>query len=267
MLPGPAGRGTILPRYSYALNSLRCQNMKPKRSRRGRRSPAWSRLNVVFEDKDVIVVDKPEGLLTVSTAGEKDRTLYAVVHDYLKARRPPDRVFIVHRLDRDASGLLVFAKSEAAKLDLQEQFRQHHAGRTYLAVTEGRMAQDNCTLESYLAENAVYRCYSTPDPAKGKWAVTHVKVLRRSRIRTLVEVQLETGRKHQIRVHLAEQGHPIVGDQVYGSKTNPLRRLALHGSKLAFRHPVTGEAMEFQSQLPTPIAMLVPDSEEVRAKK
>jgi 23S rRNA pseudouridine1911/1915/1917 synthase len=233
--------------------------MKSKRSNRGSHSPAWSRLNVVFEDKDLIVVGKPAGLLTVATEREKDRTLYALLYDYLRRRRPPERLFIVHRLDRDASGLLVFAKSEAVKRDLQEQFKEHHAARTYLAVTENRMPQDRYTFESYLAEYAVYRCYSTPDAAKGKRAVTHVKVLRRSRIRTLVEVQLETGRKHQIRVHLAEAGYPIVGDVVYGSGADPLRRLALHGVRLAFRHPSTGVAVEFQSQPPHTLADLIPE--------
>jgi RluA family pseudouridine synthase len=222
-----------------------------------RGSPSWSRLNVLFEDKDVIVVDKPAGLLTMATDREKHRTLYALLYEYLRGRRPPERLFIVHRLDREASGLLVFAKSEASKQALQGQFKEHYAGRTYLAVTEKRMPQDRCTLGSYLAENAVYRCYSTPDPAKGKWAVTHVKVLKRSSSRTLVEAQLETGRKHQIRVHLAEQGCPVVGDPVYGSRTNPIRRLALHAVKLAFEHPTTGKLMEFESPPPVSLTALV----------
>lgn len=221
------------------------------------RGPSWTRLNILFEDKDIIVVDKSAGLLTMATDREKHRTLYALLSEHVKGKRPPERLFIVHRLDREASGLLVFAKSEAAKQALQGQFKGHDAGRTYLAVIERRMAQDQCTLQSYLAENAAYRCYSTPDPTKGKWAITHVKVLKRSSRRTLVEVQLETGRKHQIRVHLAEQGHPVVGDQVYGSRTNPIRRLALHAVRLAFRHPATGKPMEFQSPPSAVFATLI----------
>ena len=229
---------------------------QPSHTRR-LKGPAWSRLQILFEDKDVIVVDKPAGLLTMATDLEKHRTLYALLYEHVKGRRPPGRLFIVHRLDREASGLLVFAKSEAAKEDLQGQFRDRHAGRTYLAVVEGQMAQDQCTLQSYLAENAAFRCYLTPDPKKGKWAVTHVKVLKRASRRTLVEVELETGRKHQIRVHLADQGYPIVGDPVYGSRTNPIRRMALHAVRLAFDHPTTGRRMEFESPPPPTFMTLV----------
>jgi 23S rRNA pseudouridine1911/1915/1917 synthase len=229
---------------------------RPSNTRR-HRAPVWSRLDILFEDKDVIVVDKPAGLLTIATDREKHRTLYALLYEYIKGKRPPGRLFIVHRLDREASGLLVFAKSEAAKQHLQEQFKEHYAGRTYLAVTENRMAQDQMTFQSYLAENSIFRCYLTPDPKKGKWAVTHVKVLRRSSHRTLVEVELETGRKHQIRVQLADQGYPIVGDQVYGSRTNPIRRMALHALRLAFDHPTTGIRMEFESPPPAAFMTLV----------
>lgn len=166
-------------------------------------------------------------------------------------------LFIVHRLDREASGLLVFAKSEISKRQLQRQFKEHSAGRTYLAIAEGHLVRNQQTIQSYLAENRMHRCYSTQDRSKGKPAITHVKVLKRSAHRTLAEVQLETGRKHQIRVHLAEQGHPIVGDQAYGSRTNPIRRLALHAAKLAFMHPRTGKPLEFSSQPPGLFASLI----------
>ena len=214
-------------------------------------------LELIYEDRDVVVVDKPAGLLTVGTETEKRRTAYSALFDYLKHQRPPQRIFIVHRLDREASGLLVFAKSETAKRDLQAQFEDHSAGRTYVAVTDGRMNFETRTIRSYLAENAIHRCYSTPDPAKGKMAVTHVSVLRRSPNRTAVEVRLETGRKHQIRVHLAELGFPILGDPVYGNKRSPLRRLALHGMKLTFKHPFTHKVMEFASPPPASFSGLV----------
>ncbi len=222
-----------------------------------RRSPAWSRPDILYEDADLIVANKPAGLLTMATDREKHRTLYALLYELLKGRRPPERLYIVHRLDREASGLLVFAKTEAARQNLQEQFKEHDAGRTYLAVVENRMTRDRWTIQSYLAENAAHRCYSTDDPGKGRLAITHLKVLRKSSYRTLVEVQLETGRKHQIRVHLAEQGYPIVGDSVYGSKSDPIRRLALHAAGLAFRHPATGECMEFRSAPPASLGGLV----------
>ncbi len=215
------------------------------------------RVRILFEDPEVIVVEKPAGLLTISTDREKRLTAYAQLYDHVKSKMRPEKLFIVHRLDREASGLLVFAKSESAKFSLQQQFQEHRAGRTYVAVTEHRITRNQFTIRSYLAENSIHRCYSTPDPTRGKLAITHVKVLKRSARRTRVEVRLETGRKHQIRVHLAEAGHPIVGDQTYGSPTNPVRRMALHAVTLAFRHPRTSEAMEFHSQPPTSFALLV----------
>ncbi|MEI8243756.1 MAG: RluA family pseudouridine synthase [bacterium] len=210
---------------------------------------ARSDIDILFEDLDLIVIVKPAGLLTIATEREKHRTAYAMLVDHVRRFRAA-RIFIVHRLDREASGLLVFAKTPEAKTALQEQFKDHSAGRTYIAVTEGRILRDTFTVESLIAENAAFRCYSTRDPAKGQRAVTHVKVLQRSPQRTLVEVRLETGRKHQIRVHLADEGHPIVGDPVYGNGRSPIRRMALHGAALRFRHPRTGEAMTFAAPLP-----------------
>jgi 23S rRNA pseudouridine1911/1915/1917 synthase len=221
------------------------------------RSLLSTRVKIHFEDNEIIVVEKPAGLLTTATDKEKRRTVYALLFEHLKSKPRPEKLFIVHRLDREASGLLVFAKSQAAKYNLQLQFKEHCAGRTYLAVAEHRMAQNQCTLQSYLAENAIHRCYSTADRRKGKLAITHVKVLKRSSQRTLVEVRLETGRKHQIRVHLAEQGHPIVGDRAYGSPSNPIHRLALHATKLVFKHPFTNKRMEFHALPPPSFASLV----------
>ncbi len=213
------------------------------------RRPDRSGVDILFEDGDLIVINKPAGLLTIATEKERHRTAYAVLSEHVRRQRA-GRLFIVHRLDREASGLLVFAKSEESKIDLQEQFKDHSAGRTYVAVTEGRIPRDAFTIETLLAENAAFRCYVTRDPAKGKRAVTHVTVLRRAARRTLVEVRLETGRKHQIRVHLAEAGYPIVGDPVYGAGRSPIRRMALHGARLTFRHPRTGQPMVFSAPMP-----------------
>lgn len=227
---------------------------RPSTSRR--RHVARADLTILFEDRDLIVAVKPAGLLTIATDKERNLTAYALLFEHVRRQRE-GRLFIVHRLDREASGLLVFAKSEEAKAVLQDQFKDHSAGRTYVAVTEGRIPRDTFTIESYLAENAALRCYSTRDPAKGKRAVTHVKVLQRTPHRTLVEVRLETGRKHQIRVHLAEEGFPIVGDPAYGKGRNPIRRMALHGAELVFRHPSTGKPMTFTAPLPVEFDSLV----------
>ena len=215
------------------------------------------RIRIVFEDDAVIVIEKPAGLLTMATETERARTVYAILREAANRKRPPEKIFIVHRLDREASGLLVFAKTIEAKEKLQDQFKDHSAGRKYVAVVEGRVSPANFTIRSYLAENAAFRVYSTKKKALGKPAVTHVRVIRGHSNMTLVEVQLETGRKHQIRVHLAERGNPIVGDKVHGSRSNPLHRLALHGAELEFRHPLTGRFMHFEAPPPKSFAGLI----------
>ena len=214
------------------------------------KSSGFSRLKLIYEDEDIIVVDKPAGLLTMATEKERRKTAYAFLYAYVKNKRPAEKIFIVHRLDREASGLLVFAKTQSAKRRLQDQFKDHSATRKYVAVVEGRAPQDLCRIESYLAENAAHRAYSSKDRTKAKLAVTHIRVLRRFRQTTLIEARLESGRKHQIRAHLSERGHPIVGDRDYGSQINRLHRLALHAVNLNFKHPETGKLLQFESPYP-----------------
>jgi 23S rRNA pseudouridine1911/1915/1917 synthase len=209
-----------------------------------------NKLRIVFEDDSVIVVDKPAGLLTMGTETERSNTLYATLRAYLNCRKPAEKVFIVHRLDREASGLLVFAKTVEAKEQLQNQFKDHSAGRVYTAVAEGRVLPEQFTIRSLLTENAAFRVYSTANSRTGKPAVTHVRVLKSNARTSLLEVRLETGRKHQIRVHLAERGHPIVGDKVYGSRSNFLGRLGLHGTHLEFEHPRSRVRLKFDSPYP-----------------
>jgi 23S rRNA pseudouridine1911/1915/1917 synthase len=207
-------------------------------------------IRVVFEDDRVLVVDKPAGLLTMGTETERTKTLYAMLRAHMNSKRPAEKIFIVHRLDREASGLLVFAKTEQAKEHLQNQFKDHSAGRVYAAMAEGRVLPEQFTIRSILAENSAFRVYSTKNSATGKPAVTHVRVLKRNAKTSMLEVRLETGRKHQIRVHLAERGHPIVGDKVYGSRIHSLGRLGLHGIQLEFEHPRTKQRMQFDSPCP-----------------
>jgi 23S rRNA pseudouridine1911/1915/1917 synthase len=218
-----------------------------------KRPPSTSLLNrirVVFEDDTVIVVDKPAGLLTMGTETERSKTVYATLRAYANAKKPAEKIFIVHRLDREASGLLVFAKTSAAKENLQDQFKSHSAGRVYTAVADGRVLPEQFTIRSLLTENAAFRVYSTKNTVSGKLAVTHVRVLQRKAKTSLLEVRLETGRKHQIRVHLAERGHPIAGDKVYGGRSGNLGRLGLHGTVLEFEHPRSHQRMRFESPCP-----------------
>jgi 23S rRNA pseudouridine1911/1915/1917 synthase len=215
-----------------------------------------SGLRIVHEDRDVIVADKPAGLLTIATECERRRTAYAHLMDHARARRPPGRVFIVHRLDRLASGLLVFATTPAAKQALQSQFRAHTTERTYLAVVEGTVTRGEGTIRTRLSDDQPGPVRETRDPARGRPAVTHWRVLRRGVRHTLLEVRLETGRRNQIRVHLAGLGHPIAGDPMYGGETDPFRRLALHAHVLAFDHPRSGERLRFVSPAPTAFSRL-----------
>jgi 23S rRNA pseudouridine1911/1915/1917 synthase len=196
------------------------------------------------------VVDKPAGLLTIATERERVRTAYAFLTAHARVRRPPARVFVVHRLDRAASGLLVFATSPAAKQTLQAQFAAHDVERTYLAVVEGRLARPSGTITSRLLDDAPGHVRETHDLGRGRVAVTHWRVRRAGAGQTLLEIRLETGRRNQIRVHMTGIGHPIAGDAEYGARTDPFRRLALHAHVLGFDHPRSGDRLRFVSPAP-----------------
>jgi 23S rRNA pseudouridine1911/1915/1917 synthase len=215
------------------------------------------RLKVVFEDESLIVIEKPENLLSMASANERERTAYALLTNYVRGGRPrrPERVWIVHRLDREASGLMVFAKTKEAKLILQANWGD--AEKRYLAVVEGHPPADEGVLRSHLDENSPFKVYRAPSSKRTRLAVTHYRVLKRRGEYALVELTLETGRRHQIRVQLADVGCPIVGDRKYGARTNPARRLGLHATLLQFQHPLSGELLRFESQLPRNLARLV----------
>ena len=206
-------------------------------------------VGLVHEDAAIVVVDKAPGLLSMATERERDRTAYRLLWDYLQAGRPPSRPFIVHRLDRETSGLLVFAKSPAAKAHLQAQFEARTVLRVYRALVKGQVRQESGTLESRLVEDRSLRVRATAGPA-GKTAITRYRVLARGADTTLLELSLGTGRRRQIRVQLAGIGHPIVGDREHGGPGGPFRRLCLHATCLGFSHPDTGRAMRFESAAP-----------------
>ncbi|MFZ0034733.1 MAG: RluA family pseudouridine synthase [Sedimentisphaerales bacterium] len=214
-------------------------------------------LAILYEDSDILVVDKPAGLLTVGTAFNKTRTAHYILTDYVRkgCAKSRNRVFTVHRLDQWTSGVLVFAKSEEIKLRLQSQWKQTE--KKYLAVVHGRLARKEGIITSYLAENKAYVVYSTTDPAKGKLAHTAYKVLKETGRFSLLEVGLLTGRKNQIRVHLADYGHPVVGDRKYGKAGDSFRRLALHSKSISFKHPTAGSQMTFQTKAPAYFAQLL----------
>jgi 23S rRNA pseudouridine1911/1915/1917 synthase len=223
-------------------------------------------LDILYEDSDILVIRKPEGLLTVATIDERERTAFAYLRNYLRERNPKQKLFIVHRLDKFASGILVFARSEKVQSTLQDVFRRHDIQRKYWAIVEGTVEKDRGTLRSYLAQDRSLRMHSTNDSRQGKVAVTHYRVLRRLRDTTALEVTLETGRKNQIRAHLSEIGHPIVGDRAYGSTKNPLGRLGLHAFYLGFNHPVKGTPQAFQTEPPPEFVRYLPDVSREGAK-
>jgi 23S rRNA pseudouridine1911/1915/1917 synthase len=207
-------------------------------------------MEILYEDRDIIVVDKPAGLLTMGTATTKVRTAYYMLTDFVRHgnARSRERIFIVHRLDQLTSGVLVFARTEEAKFRLQDQW----AGtkKTYVAVVHGHVVPKEGTITSYLAENKAFVVYSTKNAAKGKLAQTAYKVLKESSRFSLLEIDLLTGRKNQIRVHFAEKGHPVAGDRKYGDAKDGCRRLALHARSITFAHPTTGKQLTFEAKVP-----------------
>jgi tRNA pseudouridine32 synthase/23S rRNA pseudouridine746 synthase/23S rRNA pseudouridine1911/1915/1917 synthase len=207
-------------------------------------------LVILHEDQDILVVDKPAGLLTMGTDSEQERTVYFSLTAYVRKgyAKSRNRIFIVHRLDRDASGLLIFAKNEAAKRQLQAQWPE--TKKTYVAVVHGRLEQPEATISSYLLENAAHRVYSTADTRKGYLSHTAYKVVKQAKDLALLEIDLLTGRKHQIRVHLAESGHPIVGDRRYSKDGGAYKRMALHALALSFKHPASGKELTFATEVP-----------------
>ena len=206
-------------------------------------------LGLVHEDAAMVVVDKQPGLLSMATERERERTAYRLLWDYLAAQRPRARPFIVHRLDRETSGLLVFAKSEATKRNLQAQFEARTVERVYVALVRGKVRREAGTLESRLVEDKSLRVHPTSGP-EGKTAITSYRVIGHGQDTTLLELSLGTGRRRQIRVQLAAIGHPIVGDREHGGPSGPFRRLCLHARRLGFVHPTTGKPMRFDSAAP-----------------
>lgn len=207
-------------------------------------------LTILYEDRDIIVVNKIHGLLTMGCAREQQNTAYSLLTDYVKKGndRSRNRVFIVHRLDRETSGILIFAKDEETKHFLQDNWKDFT--KKYFTVVHGVLQQKEGVISSYLFENKAFRVYSVNNPDHGKFAKTGYKVISESGRYSLLEIELFTGRKHQIRVHLSEMGNPVAGDHVYGNGDKGIKRLALHSSSLTIIHPYTRKEMTFETGIP-----------------
>jgi RluA family pseudouridine synthase len=213
-------------------------------------------LSILHEDDHLIVVLKSHGLLTVATEREREKTAQAYLNAYL-LEKGEGRIHVVHRLDRETSGVLVFAKDFATRQALKERFAAHAIDRIYVAVVEGAIDPPAGTIRSHLMERRDLRMRSVDAHPDAKLAVTHYRTLAAGPVYSVLEVTLETGRKNQIRAHLSESGHPVVGDQLYGSAANPLGRLGLHAKILGFEHPATGKRMSFTAPVPKSFRDLV----------
>ena len=207
-------------------------------------------ISILYEDQDIIVVDKISGLLTISTERIKEHTVYFLLNEYVKKGnyKSKKRIFIVHRLDKDTSGLIVFAKNQNSKKFLQENW--HKFKKKYYGIISGKLKAKEGTISTYLAENKIHKMYSVDNPKMGKLSKTGYKVLKESKKNSLLEIELFTGRKNQIRVHFFEKGCPIIGDKIYGLKNDKKKKLALHATMLSIIHPFTKQEMTFKSEIP-----------------
>ena len=206
-------------------------------------------VKIVYEDQYLVVIEKNIGILSMA-AGHSTLNVKTVLDDYFKRSRQKCTAHIVHRLDRDTSGLMIYAKDKQTEMLLEQDWHNIVFDRRYVAVVSGEMEQDEGTIANWLKDNSAYITYSSPVDNGGKYAVTHFHVLKRSADYSLVEYKLETGRKNQIRVHTADMGHPVCGDVKYGNGDNPIGRLCLHAYVLSFYHPITHEPMDFETPIP-----------------
>ena len=245
----------ITTQYNFPLKP----GMKVQISRNKKVQEFHSRLlKIVYEDAYLIVVEKSEGLLSVNTERQKERTAYTILSEYVRRANKRNRIYIVHRLDRDTSGLMMFAKDEKTQHTLRDNWHEIVFDRRYVALVHGEMERNAGTVHSWLTDRTLY-VSSSPTDDRGKESVTHYHTVKRGNGYSLIELNLETGRKNQIRVHMQDLNHPIVGDGRYGREedANPLGRLALHAFKLCFYHPVTGEMMHFETPYPASFKALL----------
>lgn len=237
--------GNMTTKYNYELNVGDTVEIREKVAKN---------IDIIYEDKDIIVINKPSGLLTVATEKEKNKTAYHLVMEYLKKKNKNNRIFIIHRLDKDTSGIIMFAKNEKAKHLYQDNWNDIVKKRCYYAVIDGKMENKEGTIKSYLKENG-NMVYSVKDRS-GKLAITEYKVLKERKNISLLDINLKTGRKNQIRVHMKENKTPILGDLKYGEKSKLINRLALHAYKLELINPVTKKLLIFEASMPNEIKTL-----------
>lgn len=244
--------GKIVTQFDYPLT----RGMKISVSKSKKNDTFKSRyVNLVYEDPYLVVIEKKPGILSMA-AGHKSLNVKTVLDDYFRQTKQRCTAHVVHRLDRDTSGLMVYAKDMQTEQTLEHEWHNIVYDRRYVAVVSGEMEEDKGTIANWLKDNKAYVTYSSPVDNGGKYAVTHFHVLDRTTEHSLVEYKLETGRKNQIRVHSADMNHPVCGDVKYGNGDDPIHRLCLHAYMLHFFHPVTRARMEFETPIPSQFRML-----------
>jgi 23S rRNA pseudouridine1911/1915/1917 synthase len=238
--------GNVITKYNYELHKGQEITIKWSLIR----DENNNNLDIIYEDNDIIVINKPAGLLSISTDKEKEITAYHIVSDYIKKHNHNGIIFIVHRLDKETSGVLLFAKNEKIKHLLQDNWNDIVIKRGYIAVAEGKVEKDSDTIKSWLKETKTKMMYSSHIKGDGQEAITHYRKIKSNNDYSLLDINIDTGRKNQIRVHMSDIGHSIAGDKKYYAITNPLKRLSLHASVLEFRHPFTNKIMHFEAKTP-----------------
>lgn len=239
--------GNQVSLYNFRLQpgqvvSVTRNKIGPKKTYRG--------ITIIYEDNDIIVIDKHAGVLSVATNNKEKFTAYSLLYEHVKSNDPGNKIFIVHRLDRDTSGLMVFAKSAKVQKTMQKSWNDIIRERVYVALAEGHVDPPEGQISSYLRESKNMMVYSSQEPGDGQWAVTNYETVKSGDDFTMLRMSLRTGRKNQIRVHLHDIGYPVTGDKKYGAAQNPIGRMGLHALVIAFQHPVTGKEMRFETPVP-----------------
>ena len=207
-------------------------------------------LPILFEDEDIIAINKPSGLLSIATERERGHTAYRLISDYVAAKNPKNRIYVVHRLDEDTSGVLIFAKNAAIRDAMQKKWQDIVKTRAYYAIVEGKMEQDEAVLQDYLMQNDLHLVFVTKNKKEGKLSTTAYKVITYKEPYSLLDVHISSGRKNQIRVQLGSRGHHVIGDDKYGEPSNPLKRLGLHAYRLTLTNPLSGKEYDFVADMP-----------------
>ncbi len=225
------------------------------------------KLDIIYEDEEMIAINKPSGLLSIASDREKELTAYRLLMDHVRQKNPHNRIYVVHRIDKDTSGVLIVAKNEKLRDLLQDNWNRIVKYRGYYAIIEGQLKEKEGRIRSWLREASTNLMYSSRKPGDGKESITNYKVIKEITDYSLLDVNIETGRKNQIRVHMKDLGHNIVGDERYGATMNPLNRLGLHAYLLEFIHPITKKLMSFEAKMPAEFISMFGIKEKQLKKK